>query len=186
MESVEALFRIQGEKLFQEPRSLGTGPGERGIDRSKDGRESLGPVEIEEPASYLPATWADGEQMKELLVLLHGSIHGEPALQGGGIEVLVLHGFLLGIFLSGRIIAHLEDENYRETKGPGVHPTARSTNRRDQGWSRCRSGAGGGSGVGCRVAFVGIETRTCLRPESGEEVADLGQDTCDGDRTLGG
>jgi hypothetical protein len=121
MESIEALFRIQGEKLFQEPRSLGTGPGERGIDQSEDRRESLGPMEIEEPASYLPATGADGEQMKELLVLLHGSIHGKPALQGGGIEVLVLHGILLAS-LERTHNSAFQRRSCRETKGPGMRP----------------------------------------------------------------
>jgi hypothetical protein len=122
MESIEALFRIQGEKLFQKPRSLGTGPGECGIDQSKDRREGMGPVEIKEPASDLPAAGADGEQMKELLVLLHGSIHGKPALQGGGIEVLVLHGILLAS-LERTHNSAFRDQVCRETRRKGRAPS---------------------------------------------------------------
>ena len=55
-------------------------------------------MELEEPAAHLSALGADGEQVEELLILLDGAIHGEQALQRGGIEMLMLHAILLGVF----------------------------------------------------------------------------------------
>jgi hypothetical protein len=91
----ETFLRSQEEKLFQEPRSLGARPGEGGIDEPEDRRECVGLVKLEQPASHLPAARADGEQVKELLVLLRRSVCGEQVLQGGGIEMFVLHAILL-------------------------------------------------------------------------------------------
>jgi hypothetical protein len=101
VEEGEPVFGRQRQDLFQKAWSFGAGSGKERVDGSKDGREGLVPVQIQKPASDFPATGANGEQMKELLVLLHGSIHGKPALQGAGIEVFVLHGNLLSIFCAG-------------------------------------------------------------------------------------
>jgi hypothetical protein len=48
-------------------------------------------VKREQPTADLTATRADGEQVEELLVLLRRPVHGEQVLQGGGIEMFVLH-----------------------------------------------------------------------------------------------
>jgi hypothetical protein len=51
--------------------------------------------------------------MEELLVLLRRPVGGEQVLQGGGIEVFVLHAILLfRASLSERIIAHRGDNRY--------------------------------------------------------------------------
>jgi hypothetical protein len=87
----EAFLRSEGEKLLKEPGGLGTGSGEGGVDRTESGREGVGLVKLEQPAADLAAARADGEQVEEMLILFRGAIRGEQALQGGGIEVLVLH-----------------------------------------------------------------------------------------------
>jgi hypothetical protein len=52
-------------------------------------------VKLEQPAADLAAAGADGEQVKELLVLPHRPVCGEQVLQGVGIEMVVLHANLL-------------------------------------------------------------------------------------------
>jgi hypothetical protein len=99
MEAGEAFLRSQREKVFQEPRRLGAGSGEGGVDRSEDRGERIGLVKCEKPASHLPAARANGEQVKELLVLLHRPICCEQVLQSGGIEMPVLHVSLLSELL---------------------------------------------------------------------------------------
>jgi hypothetical protein len=94
VKTIEAFLRIKRKKLLQEPKRLTTGSGEGGVDRPKDKRKGTGLMKLEQPAADLPTPGTDGEQMKEMLVLLRGSIHGEPAVQGGGIEMLVLHAIL--------------------------------------------------------------------------------------------
>jgi hypothetical protein len=95
MKAGEALLRIEGEELLQEPGRLGTRPSEGGVDGAKDRGEGVGLVKLEKPTADLSTAGADSEQMKEMFVLLRRSIHGEQALQGGGIEMLVLHAILL-------------------------------------------------------------------------------------------
>jgi len=95
VEAGEACFRIEGKELAQELRRLGAGAGEGGVDGAEDWGEGLGLVKLEQPAADLSAARADGEQVKELLVLLHCPVCGEQVLQGGGIEMLVLHAILL-------------------------------------------------------------------------------------------
>jgi hypothetical protein len=48
-------------------------------------------VQFEQPAAHLPAVRTDGEHVEELLGLLGRAVCGEQVLQGGGIEMLVLH-----------------------------------------------------------------------------------------------
>jgi len=95
VETDETFFGIEREELRQELRRLGTGPGEGGIDGAEKGGKGLGLVKLEQPAADLSALWTDGEQVEELLVLLRGAVRGEQALQGGGIEMFVLHAILL-------------------------------------------------------------------------------------------
>jgi hypothetical protein len=102
----EAVLRIEGEELLKEPGGFGMGPGEGGVDRTEGGREGIGLVKLEQPAADLAAARADGEQVEEMLILFRGAIRGEQALQGGGIEVLVLHAILLQSFLNEGIVAH--------------------------------------------------------------------------------
>jgi hypothetical protein len=99
VESGEAFFGIEQEKLFQELRGFGAGPGENSVEESEDRREGVGLVQLEEPSAHLAAVGADGEQVEELLVLLRGSVRGQQVLQGGGVEVPVLHSILLAELL---------------------------------------------------------------------------------------
>jgi hypothetical protein len=66
----KALLRSKLEKLLQKSGSLGTGPGEDGVDEAKDGGEGVGLAKLEQPASDLAAVGTDGEQVEELRVLL--------------------------------------------------------------------------------------------------------------------
>jgi hypothetical protein len=102
MEAGEALPRIEGKELLQESGRLGTRPGEGGVDRAKDRWEGIGLMKLEQPAPDLSATSADSEQVKEMLVLLRRTIHGEQVLQSGSIEMVVLHAILLWILLERR------------------------------------------------------------------------------------
>ena len=95
VEAGEAFLRSEGKELLQEPGCFCAGAGEGGVDGPEDRREGVRLVKLEEPASDLSTAGADGEQMEELLVLFHRPVHGEQALQGGGIEVSVLHAILL-------------------------------------------------------------------------------------------
>ena len=54
-------------------------------------------MQLEEPAADLSAPGTDGQQVKEVLILLGRPIHGEQTLQRGGIQVLVLHAILLRV-----------------------------------------------------------------------------------------
>jgi hypothetical protein len=89
----KAVLAIEKRELFQKSGRLGAGPGEDGVDQSEDGGQSFGLVKLEQPAADLVAGGTDGQEMEELLVLLGGSVHGEQALHGGGIKMLVLHAF---------------------------------------------------------------------------------------------
>jgi len=94
VEAGKAFLWIEGEELFEEPRRFGARPGQGGVDQTEDRRKCVGFVKLEQPAADLFTSGADGEQMEELLVLLRRPVRGEQALQGGGIEVLVLHAIL--------------------------------------------------------------------------------------------
>jgi hypothetical protein len=100
VEAGKAALGMGGRELGQEPGRLGAGPGEDGVDQSEDRGQGFGLVKLEQPAADLSTAGTDSQEMEELLVLLGGSVHGEQALHGGGIEVLVLHAFLLSKFLS--------------------------------------------------------------------------------------
>jgi hypothetical protein len=95
VESIEALVRIEGEQLIQESGGFGAGPGQDGVEEPEDRREGVGLMQLEEPAAHLAAAGADGEQVEKLLILLRGSVRGQQVLQGGGVEVPVLHSILL-------------------------------------------------------------------------------------------
>jgi hypothetical protein len=95
MEASEAFLRIEGKELFEEPGRFGAGPGESGVDRTEDRGKGVGLVKLEQPPADFTTTGADGEQVEELCVLFRRPVHGEQALQGGGIEVIVLHAILL-------------------------------------------------------------------------------------------
>jgi hypothetical protein len=87
----ETLLWVEREELRQELRRLGAGAGESGVDRAEERGEGVGLVKLEQPAADLAAARADGEQVEEVFILFRGAIRGEQALQGGCIEVLVLH-----------------------------------------------------------------------------------------------
>jgi hypothetical protein len=95
VDAIEAFLHVECEKLLQEPGRFGTGSGESGVDEPEDRGECVGLVQLEQPASGLPAAGTDGEQVEELRVLLRRPVCGEQVLQVGGIEVLVLHATLL-------------------------------------------------------------------------------------------
>jgi hypothetical protein len=103
----EAFLRSEGEKLLQERGRLDTRPSEGGVEGAEDSREGLGLVKLEQPTADLSTAGADSEQVEEMFVLLRRSIHGEQALQGSGIEMLVLHAILLRGVLNEGIIAYL-------------------------------------------------------------------------------
>jgi hypothetical protein len=105
VEQGEAVRRIEVLDLVEKAGSLRAGAGQGSVDRTEDRREGLGAVEVEEPASHLSARRADGQQVEELLVLLGGAVCGEQIFQRGGIEVLVLHAFLLASYSLRRKIA---------------------------------------------------------------------------------
>jgi hypothetical protein len=77
MKAGQAFLRIEGEEFLQQLGRFGAGPGEGGVDRTEDRRQGFGLVQLEQPAADVSAAVADGEQMEELLVLLHRSICGE-------------------------------------------------------------------------------------------------------------
>ena len=87
MEEGQAVLRIERGELRQKSGRLGAGPGEGGIDRPEDWREGAGLMKLKQPAAHLLALGADGQQMKELLILPHRPVQGEQMLQSGGIEV---------------------------------------------------------------------------------------------------
>jgi hypothetical protein len=95
MQPGEAFLRSQGEKLLQEPGRFGARPCEGGVDESENRVKDVGLMKLEQPASNLSTTGANGEQVEELLVLLRRPVCGQLALQGGGIEMSVLHAILL-------------------------------------------------------------------------------------------
>lgn len=95
MNAGEAFLHVKCEEIVQEARRLGSGPGEGSVDEPEDRRKAVRLVKLEQPASYLPASGADGEQVEELFVLLRRPVGGEQILQGSGIEMLVLHSILL-------------------------------------------------------------------------------------------
>lgn len=94
VEAGEAVLGIESGELAQELGRFGAGAGEDGVDEAEDGREGVSLVQLEEPAAGLPADGTHCHEIEELLVLLNRAIDGEQALQGGGIEMLVLHAFL--------------------------------------------------------------------------------------------
>jgi hypothetical protein len=91
----KALLRIEGEEVLQELGRFGSRAGEGGVDGTEDRGEGVGLVKLEQPAADFATAGADGEQVEELLVLLRRPVRGEQVLQGGGIEMLVLHAILL-------------------------------------------------------------------------------------------
>ena len=94
MEAGEAFLRIEGEEFLQQAEGLGTRASQGGVDRAEDRRELFGLVKLEQPAADLSAAGANGEQVKELLVLVRCPVCGEQVPQGGGIEMSVLHAIL--------------------------------------------------------------------------------------------
>ena len=70
---------------------LGPGAGEGDIHRSEQRRQGTGPVEIEEIAAGFAAFRADGDQVKQAAVFVFGAVLGQEALQGGPVQVVVLH-----------------------------------------------------------------------------------------------
>jgi len=101
----EAVRWIEVRELLEKAGRLGAGAGQGGVDGTEDGREGLGTVEVEEPASHFSARRANGQQVEELLVLLGGAVCSEQMFQRGGIEMLVLHAFLLASYSLRRKIA---------------------------------------------------------------------------------
>ena len=57
-------------------------------------------MKLKNPPADLSARRADGQKMKKLLILVGRPVCGEQALQGGGIEMSVLHADLLSLFPS--------------------------------------------------------------------------------------
>jgi hypothetical protein len=143
METRESLLRIEGQELLQKPGRLGAGAGKGRVNWAEESGKGVGLVKLKQPAADLSAKRADGEQVEELLVLLRRPVHGEQVLQGGGIEMFVLHAaspplkaswterdnsvtWRKGLFVIGK-----------NGPGAGARP-ARSISRWAQARRRCR------------------------------------------------
>jgi hypothetical protein len=70
VEMGKAVLGVEGGELFQELGRFSTGPSQDGVDQAEDGREGVGPVQIEKPAAHLSTGRTHRQSVEELLVLL--------------------------------------------------------------------------------------------------------------------